>query len=47
MIPMEAGRDAEADRSIQEAGSFYCYGRGGSVTIVDPVRGKVYFAYAG
>jgi hypothetical protein len=46
-IPFEKGRDAEADQSIQSDGSFYSYGRGGSVTIIDPIRGKVYFAYAG
>lgn len=46
-IPIEPGRDAEADRAIQSEGSLYSYGRGGSVTIVDPLRGKVYFAYAG
>lgn len=46
-IPVEKGRDAEANDAIQHPGSFYSYGRGGSVTIVDPKRGKVYFAYAG
>lgn len=46
-IPVERGRDDEANRAIREAGSLYSYGRGGSVTIVDPARGKVYFAYAG
>lgn len=46
-IPIENGRDADATQAIQASGSFYAYGRGGSVTIVDPARGKVYFAYAG
>ncbi|MDE8651907.1 hypothetical protein [Novosphingobium album (ex Liu et al. 2023)] len=46
-IPIEKGRDDEANRAIREPGSFYSYGRGGSVTIIDPARGKVYFAYAG
>lgn len=46
-IDIEKGRDAEADQAIQTEGSFYSYGRGGSVTIVDPKRGKVYFAYVG
>lgn len=46
-IPIEEGRDNEADQSIQSSGSIYSYGQGGSVTIVDPIRGKVYFAYAG
>ncbi|PDT15541.1 hypothetical protein CO670_17365 [Rhizobium sp. J15] len=46
-IPIEKGRDQEADQAIQSGGSFYSYGKGGSVTIVDPGRGKVYFAYAG
>jgi hypothetical protein len=47
IIAIENGRDTEADQAIQSEGSFYSYGRGGSVTIVDPIRGKVYFAYAG
>ncbi|MBB2683026.1 hypothetical protein [Rhizobium sophoriradicis] len=47
IISIEKGRDHEADRAIQSSGSFYSYGKGGSVTIVDPARGKVYFAYAG
>lgn len=46
-ISVEKGRDADANSAIQTSGSFYSYGRGGSVTIVDPKRGKVYFAYAG
>nr|WP_145959123.1 hypothetical protein [Rhizobium sp. ACO-34A] len=46
-IPVEKARMIEADSAIQNPGSFYCYGRGGSLTIVDPGRGKVYFAYAG
>ncbi|HEV7323097.1 MAG TPA: hypothetical protein VGO04_31215 [Ensifer sp.] len=46
-IPIEKGRTDEANRAVQSGGSFYSYGRGGSVTIVDPTRGKVYFAYAG
>lgn len=47
LIPIEKGRDDDANRAIREPGSFYSYGLGGSVTIVDPARGKVYFAYAG
>lgn len=46
-IPIEEGRLDEANKAIQSGGSFYSYGKGGSVTIVDPARGKVYFAYAG
>lgn len=46
-ISIEQGRDHEANQSIQSSGSFYSYGEGGSVTIIDPGRGKVYFAYAG
>jgi hypothetical protein len=46
-IPIEEGRDDEADRAIQAEGSFYSYGKGLSVTIIDPIHGKVYFAYAG
>ncbi|MGZ2484048.1 hypothetical protein ACVITL_002571 [Rhizobium pisi] len=45
-IPIKEGRDREADQSIQSSGSFYSYGEDGGVTIVDPGRGKVYFAYA-
>lgn len=46
-IPIEPGKDIEINEAIQSTGSFYRYGRGGSVTVVDPKRGKVYFAYAG
>jgi hypothetical protein len=46
-IPLEKESDTDANRAIRNPGSFYSYGRGGSVTIVDPQRGKVYFAYAG
>lgn len=46
-IPIEKGRTDEANKAIQSGGSFYSYGGGGSVTIIDPARGKVYFAYAG
>ncbi|QGY01881.1 hypothetical protein MMSR116_08315 [Methylobacterium mesophilicum SR1.6/6] len=46
-IPIEKERTDEVDQAIQSEGSFYSFGRGGSVTIIDPTRGKVYFAYAG
>ncbi|PRH87057.1 hypothetical protein C5L14_10385 [Labrys okinawensis] len=46
-ISIEKKRATEADQAIQAGGSFYAYARGGRVTIVDPARGKVYFAYAG
>lgn len=46
-IPIESGKDVDVNQAIQSPGSFYKYGNGGSVTIVDPKRGKVYFAYAG
>lgn len=46
-ISIEPARADEFNRAIQASGSFYSYGPGGSVTIVDPRRGKVYFAYAG
>lgn len=45
-IAIEEAREREANQSIQSGGSFYAYGDGSSVTIVDPARGKVYFAYA-
>ncbi len=37
---------ARANHAARTPGSFYRYGRGGQVTIVDPAAGKVYFAYA-
>lgn len=46
-IPIENGRDVEFNDAIRKPGSFYSYGRGGSVTVVDPQRGKMYVAYAG
>jgi hypothetical protein len=46
-IPIELGRVAEVNHAIQTGGALYCYGKGGRVTIIDPERGKVYFAYAG
>ena len=46
-IPIEEGKDDEVNQALQSVGSFYTFGNGGSVTIVDPKRGKVYFAYAG
>lgn len=46
-IPLADDVETEANRAIRSEGSYYRYGRGGSVTIVDPGRGKVYFAYAG
>lgn len=45
--PLDAQPEREANRAIRTPGSFYAYGRGGSVTIIDPKAGKVYFAYAG
>jgi hypothetical protein len=46
-IPIEKGRTDDANHAIRNPGSFYTYSRGGGITIVDPRRGKVYFAYAG
>ena len=46
-IPIEKGRDAEMNYAIQNPGSLYSYQRGGGVTVIDPRRGKIYFAYAG
>ena len=46
-IPLAQGITDEADAAIRMPGSFYLYGPGGSITVVDPHRGKVYFAYAG
>ncbi len=47
MINIPDGAAREADHAIRTPGSFYTYGSGGSVTIVDPIKEKVYFAYAG
>lgn len=38
---------ARANHAARTSGSFYRYGRGGRVTVIDPSAGKVYFAYAG
>lgn len=46
-IPVDRGRLDEANRVVRNPGSFYRYGRGGSITVIDPKQGKVYFAYAG
>lgn len=46
-IPLEKGADTEFNDAIGKSGSFYKYGRGGSITVIDTTRGKVYFAYAG
>jgi hypothetical protein len=46
-VPLEKGIDREFNDAIRQPGSLYSYGLGGSVTVVDPKRGKVYFAYAG
>lgn len=46
-IPIDARFEREADDAIQSEGSLYRYGPGGSVTVVDPNKGKVYFFYAG
>ena len=46
-IPIEKGPDIEFNDAIQNPGSFYSYGRGSSVIVVDPKRGKIYVAYPG
>ncbi|MDB5507210.1 MAG: hypothetical protein JWR75_1848 [Devosia sp.] len=46
-IDIEEGRELEVNHAIQTSGSFYAKGKGGSVTVVDSERGKVYFFYAG
>lgn len=46
-IQIDQGQIDNVNRVIRTPGSFYEYGVGGSVTIVDPKHGKVYFAYAG
>lgn len=44
-IPLETGREVEANAALQTEGSFYVYRRSGAITVVDPKRGKVYFAF--
>ena len=46
-IPVDQKRIDEANGVVRNPGSFYSYGRGGSVTVIDPKRGKLYYAYAG
>lgn len=46
-IFVEEGRDTEANHAMANTGSFYSYGLGGSLTVVDPGRGNIYFAYQG
>lgn len=35
------------NQTIARSGSFYAYGRGGSLVVVDPRHRKLYYAYAG
>ncbi len=42
-VPVEDGRDDDANRAMTSPGSLYALGQGGSITIVDPALGKVYF----
>lgn len=44
---IDSGWLKRADRLINSPGSFYRYDRGGSVTLLDPQHGRVYFFYAG
>jgi len=46
-LPLENGRADAFNLVIRTPGSFYTYGVGGAITVVDPQHGKVYFAYAG
>lgn len=46
-IQIDRSQVDAVNRAIRSPGSFYEYGPGGSITIVDPANGKVYFAYAG
>lgn len=46
-IPLDRMRVGEFNQAIRKPGSFYAYGRGGSITVIDPEHRKVYFAYAG
>lgn len=46
-IPIDQQRIDEINQAIRTTGSFYSYGRGGSITIVSPMNEKVYFAFAG
>jgi hypothetical protein len=46
-IPLADAPAERFNRVIRSRGSFYKYGAGGSITVIDPRGGKVYFAYAG
>lgn len=47
LIPLEDGRDVDFNSAIRHPGSVYSYGPGGSITVIDAKREKIYFAYAG
>lgn len=46
-VPVASVWLRRADNLINSKGSFYRYGRGGAVTLIDPAAGRVYFFYAG
>jgi hypothetical protein len=46
-ISIDPQQKDELNQSLRKAGCLYSYGRGGSVTVIDPNRGRVYFAYSG
>ncbi len=46
-VSIDSGWLERANWLINSPGSFYRYGRGGSMTLVDPRHGRVYFFYAG
>jgi hypothetical protein len=46
-ISIDAQIENELNQSLRKKGCWYSYGRGGSVTVVNPTLGRVYFAYSG
>ena len=46
-IDVPKGWRDKFDRAAESPGSFYRYGGGGSLTLVDPANGLTFFAYAG
>lgn len=46
-VPVDPGLRQKINFAIRRPGSFHTGGAGGSITIVDPARGRVYYAYAG
>jgi hypothetical protein len=46
-IDVQPGYLSDVDQAMNNAGSYYAYGRGGSLLIISPQKRKAYFLYAG